>query len=218
MRRLLLLLLMPLMVVAAMAQRNVTGIVVENETGDALPQTTVKLLRTDSTLVKGALTGLDGKFELKAPSAGKYIVQVTCVGFKPYTKNLSVSGDKNVALGTIAMKPDAIMLKGATVTGQAAKVTLKADTFVYNASAYRTPEGSVVEELVKRLPGAQVDENGKITINGKEVKKIMVDGKEFMTGDTKTAMKNLPTSIIERVRAYDQKSDLARVSGIDDGE
>ena len=218
MRRLLLLLLMPLMVVAAMAQRNVTGIVVENETGDALPQTTVKLLRTDSTLVKGALTGLDGKFELKAPSAGKYIVQVTCVGFKPYTKNLSVSGDKNVALGTIAMKPDAIMLKGATVTGQAAKVTLKADTFVYNASAYRTPEGSVVEELVKRLPGAQVDDNGKITINGKEVKKIMVDGKEFMTGDTKTAMKNLPTSIIERVRAYDQKSDLARVSGIDDGE
>ena len=110
------------------------------------------------------------------------------------------------------------MLKGATVTGQAAKVTLKEDTFVYNASAYRTPEGSVVEELVKKLPGAQVDDDGKITINGKEVKKILIDGKEFMTGDTKTAMKNLPTSIVERVKAYDQKSDLARVSGIDDGE
>ncbi len=218
MRRLILLLLMPLAALTAMAQRHVTGTVVENETGDALPQTTVRLLRTDSTLVKGALTGLDGKFELKAPSAGKYIVQVTCVGFKPYTKRVNVSGDKNVALGTITMKPDAVMLKGATVTGQAAKVTLKADTFVYNASAYRTPEGSVVEELVKRLPGAQVDDDGKITINGKEVKKIMVDGKEFMTGDTKTAMKNLPTSIIERVKAYDQKSDLARVSGIDDGE
>lgn len=218
MKRLLLLLLMPMVALVALAQRNVTGTVVENETGDALPQTTVRLLRTDSTLVKGALTKLDGKFSMNAPSAGKYILQVTCVGYKSYTKNISISGDKDVALGTITMKPDAIMLKGATVTGQAAKVTLKADTFVYNASAYRTPEGSVVEELVKRLPGAQIDDAGKITINGKEVKKIMVDGKEFMTGDTKTAMKNLPTSIVERVRAYDQKSDLARVSGIDDGE
>ena len=218
MKRLLLLVLMPLMAVVAMAQRNITGTVVENETGDVLPQTTVRLLRTDSTLVKGALTKLDGQFSLKAPSAGKYILQVTCVGFKPYTKRVTVSGDKDVALGKVALKTDAVMLKGATVTGQAAKVTLKADTFVYNASAYRTPEGSVVEELVKRLPGAQVDDDGKITINGKEVKKIMVDGKEFMTGDTKTAMKNLPTSIIERVKAYDQKSDLARVSGIDDGE
>ena len=218
MRRLLLLMLMPLVAVAVMAQRNVTGTVVESETDEALPQATVKLMRTDSTLVKGALTGLDGKFTLKAPSAGRFIVQVTCVGFKPYTKRINVSGEKNVPMGTIAMSPDAIMLKGATVTGQAAKVTLKADTFVYNASAYRTPEGSVVEELVKRLPGAQVDDDGKITINGKEVKKIMVDGKEFMTGDTKTAMKNLPTSIIERVKAYDQKSDQARVSGVDDGE
>ena len=204
--------------VVALAQRNISGTVLENETGDPIPQTTVRLLKTDSTLVKGVLTGLDGKFMLSAPQAGKYIVQVTCVGFKAYAKNITIKGDKDVALGTVAMRPDAIMLKGATVTGQAAKVTLKADTFVYNASAYRTPEGSAVEELVKRLPGAQVDDDGKITINGKEVKKIMVDGKEFMTGDTKTAMKNLPTSIIERVKAYDQKSDLARVSGVDDGE
>ena len=204
--------------VVALAQRNISGTVVENETGDPIPQTTVRLLKTDSTLVKGVLTGLDGKFMLSAPQAGKYIVQVTCVGFKAYAKNITIKGDKDVALGTVAMRPDAIMLKGATVTGQAANVTLKADTFVYNASAYRTPEGSAVEELVKRLPGAQVDDDGKITINGKEVKKIMVDGKEFMTGDTKTAMKNLPTSIIERVKAYDQKSDLARVSGVDDGE
>ncbi len=84
-------------------------------------------------------------------------MQVTCVGFKPYTKTVNVTADKDVSLGTVELKPDAIMLKGATVTGQAAKVTLKADTFIYNASAYRTPEGSVVEELVKRLPGAQVD-------------------------------------------------------------
>ena len=218
MKRHLLLMLMPLIAVVAMAQRNVTGTVVEDETGDPLPQTTVKLLKTDSTLVKGALTNMEGKFTLKAPSDGKYIVQVTCVGFKPFTKRVDVSGDKNVALGDVMMKPDAIMLKGATITGQAAKVTLKADTFIYNASAYRTPEGSVVEELVRRLPGAEVSDDGSVKINGKQVKKILVDGKEFMTGDTKTAMKNLPTNIIDRIKAYDKQSDLARVSGIEDGE
>jgi len=204
--------------IIAMAQRSITGKVIENDSQDPVAQTTVRLLKTDSTMVKGVLTDLNGQFSLKAPATGRYIIQVTCVGFKTYTKRINVTADKNVALGTIALSPDAIMLKGATVTGHAAKVTVKADTFVYNASAYRTPEGSVVEELVRRLPGAQVDDSGKITINGKEVKKILIDGKEFMTGDTKTAMKNLPTSIVERVRAYDQKSDQARVTGIDDGE
>lgn len=202
----------------AMAQRNITGKVLESDSQEPVAQTTVRLLKTDSTLVTGSLTDLEGKFRVKAPSAGNYIVQITCVGFKTYTKNVKVGGDKDVALGTVSLQPDAIMLKGATITGQAAKVTVKEDTFVYNASAYRTPEGSVIEELVRRLPGAQVDDDGKVTINGKEVKKILIDGKEFMTGDTKTAMKNLPTSIVERVKAYDQRSDLARVSGIDDGE
>ncbi len=209
---------MPFVALVAMAQRNVTGTVVEDETGDPLPQTTVKLLKTDSTLVKGTLTNLEGHFTVKAPSNGTFIIQVTCVGFKPFTKRIKVDSEKDVALGTVAMNPDAIMLKGATVTGQAAKVTLKADTFVYNAAAFRTPEGSVVEELVRRLPGAEVSDDGTIKINGKEVKKILVDGKEFMTGDTKTAMKNLPTNIIDRIKAYDQQSDMARVSGIEDGE
>ena len=204
--------------IQVIAQRNISGKVIESDSQEPVAQTTVRLLKSDSTMVTGSLTNLDGIFRVKAPANGNYIVQVTCVGFKPYTKNVKIAADKDIALGTIELKPDAIMLKGATVTGQAAKVTLKEDTFVYNASAYRTPEGSVVEELVKKLPGAQVDDDGKIIINGKEVKKILIDGKEFMTGDTKTAMKNLPTSIVERVKAYDQKSDLARVSGIDDGE
>ena len=217
-KRLLLILLMPLMAVVALAQRNITGLVVEGDTEEGVPQTTVKLLKPDSTLAKGALTDLEGRFTVKAPQNGKYIIQVTCVGFKPYTKEVTVSGDKDVALGTITLKADAIMLKGATVTGHAAKVTLKADTFIYNAAAFRTPEGSVVEELVRRLPGAEVSDDGTVKINGKQVKKILVDGKEFMTGDTKTAMKNLPTNIIDRIKAYDQQSDMARISGIQDGE
>jgi len=217
MRRLTLIFLALMAALVSMAQ-HVTGTVTESDTQEPLAQTSVRLLKTDSSFVAGALTNLQGRFRVKAPAAGRYILQITSVGYKTYTQRVTANADKDVNVGKISLDTDAVMLKGATVTGQAAKVTLKADTFVYNASAYRTPEGSVVEELVKRLPGAQVDDDGKITINGKEVKKIMVDGKEFMTGDTKTALKNLPTSIIERVKAYDQKSDLARVSGIDDGE
>ena len=201
----------------AFAQRTVSGKVVEEDTKDAVIQATAALLSSEK-VVANAVTNTEGNFSIKAPKDGSYTLKVTYVGFKTYTKKITIADGKNVQVGTISLAPDAIMLKGATVTAHASKVTLKADTFVYNANAFRTPEGSVVEELVKRLPGAEVDDDGTIKINGKEVKKILVDGKEFMTGDTKTALKNLPTNIIDRIKSYDQKSDLARVSGIDDGE
>lgn len=218
MKRLLLFFAFAMSAMFAMAQRAITGTTVESDSQEPLPQATVKLLKTDSTLVKGVLTNVNGVFKITAPSDGRYILRVSCVGFKNYTKRITVSGGKDVALGKINMSADAIMLQGATVTANVAKVQAKGDTLEYNAAAYRTPEGSAIEELVKRLPGVTVSEDGKITHNGKEVKKILVDGKEFMTGDTQTAMKNLPTYIIEKVRAYDEKSDLAKVSGIDDGE
>ena len=201
----------------AFAQRTVTGKVVEQDTKDAVIQATASLLSGEK-VVANAVTNTEGSFSIKAPSNGDYTLRVTYVGFKTYSKSIKIADDKNLPVGTITLAPDAIMLKGATVTAHAAKVTMKADTFVYNASAYRVPEGSVVEELVRRLPGAEVSDDGTVKINGKEVKKILVDGKEFMTGDTKTAMKNLPTSIIDRIKAYDQQSDLARISGIEDGE
>lgn len=218
MKRLSLTLVCALVVMVAWAQRQITGTAVESDTQEPLPAATVKLLKSDSTLVKGVLTSTNGGFNIKAPSDGRYIIKVTCVGFKNYTKRITVSDGKDISLGKINMKSDAIMLQGATVTANVAKVQAKGDTLEYNAAAYRTPEGSAIEELVKRLPGVTVSDDGKITHNGKEVTKILVDGKEFMTGDTKTAMKNLPTYIVEKVRAYDEKSDLARVSGIDDGE
>lgn len=208
-----------LVAVVSMGQsRTITGTLTDSDTKEGVLQVTVQLLRQDSTYIKGVLSDNDGHFKLSAPSNGTYILKMSSIGYKTLTKRVRIANDKNLVLGNISFKQDAIMLKGATVTGQAAKVTLKEDTFEYNAAAYRTPEGSVVEELVKKLPGAQVDDDGKITINGKEVKKILVDGKEFMTGDTKTAMKNLPTSIIDKIKAYDEKSDMAKVTGIDDGE
>ena len=219
MKKSILMMLLLLVSIASFAQeRLVSGAIIDRDTKDPVEQVTVQLLKTDSTYVTGAISNEKGLFHLNAPENGKYLLKITSVGYKPTVKRVVIEQDKNLVLGNVVVGADAIMLKGAVVTAMAQKVTLKEDTFVYNSAAYRTPEGSVVEELVKRLPGAEVSDDGTIKINGKEVKKILVDGKEFMTGDTKTALKNLPTSIIDKIKAYDEKSDLSKVTGIDDGE
>ena len=218
MRKSLLLLLLTLMSMAVSAQnRQITGMLEDRDTKEPMMQAAIQLLKMDSTYVTGTVSNEKGLFFVNAPANGKYLLRISSVGYPTTVKRIVIAQDKDLALGRIVMGAEAIMLKGATVTARANKVTLKEDTFVYNSAAYRTPEGSTIEELVKRLPGAQVSDDGTITINGKTVKKILVDGKEFMTGDTKTALKNIPTSIIEKIKAYDQKSDLARVTGIDDG-
>ena len=199
-------------------ERTITGTLIDKESKEGVMQVTIQLLKTDSTFVTGSVSDMDGHFSVKAPENGKYILKMSAIGYKTMTRDVAISDDNDFTFGKVNMETDAVMLKEVIANGVAAKVVIKEDTFVYNAAAYRTPEGSVIEELVKRLPGAQIDDSGKITINGKEVKKIMVDGKEFMTGDTQTALKNLPTSIIEKVKAYDEKSDLAKMTGVDDGE
>lgn len=218
-RKILLFMLLVVSALTASAQEcRLTGSVIDKDTKEKMEQTTVQLLRKDSSYVAGTVTDDRGEFALKVDRKGAYILKISSVGYDNTYRNVHVTDPaKDIRLGEITAKASAIMLKGTTVTANAAKVTLSKDTFVYNAAAFRTPEGSTIEELVKRLPGAQVGDDGKITINGKEVKKIKVDGKEFMVGDTKTAMKNLPTSIVNKVKAYDEKSDLAKVTGIDDG-
>ncbi len=219
MKKSILTMLLLLMAIASFAQqRLISGQITDRDTKEAIEQVTVQLLKSDSTYVAGAISNENGLFHVTAPANGKYLLKISSVGYKSTVKRIQISDNKDLAMGKIVLGAEAIMLKGAVVTAMAQKVTLKEDTFVYNSSAYRTPEGSVVEELVKRLPGAEVSDDGTIKINGKEVKKILVDGKEFMTGDTKTALKNLPTSIIEKIKAYDEKSDLSKVTGIDDGE
>lgn len=219
MKKSILTMLLLLMAIASFAQqRLISGQITDRDTKEAIEQVTIQLLKSDSTYVAGAISNENGLFHVTAPANGKYLLKISSVGYKSTMKRIQIFDNKDLAMGKIVLGAEAIMLKGAVITAMAQKVTLKEDTFVYNSSAYRTPEGSVVEELVKRLPGAEVSDDGTIKINGKEVKKILVDGKEFMTGDTKTALKNLPTSIIEKIKAYDEKSDLSKVTGIDDGE
>lgn len=208
-------------VAVAQSKFNVTGSVIERGIQEPIMSATVQVLSLpDSAFVTGAATSVDGAFEIKGVKKGKYALKVSYIGYQSriVALDLTKQKDKDVEMGYITLETDAVMLKEAQVTANAAKVQVTGDSLVYNASAYRLPEGSALEELVKRLPGAEVDNDGNVKINGKEVKKILVDGKEFFLNDTKVAMKNFNTDIIDRIKSYERKSDLARVTGIDDGE
>ena len=217
-------LLMTLCFIPAFAQSGgsrvtVSGTVVDGVDKSPVIQAGVQILSVrDSAVVAGNVTDLDGRFRLSA-RPGKYLLKISYIGYKSDFRLINLSsGRPRLNVGEISLETDAVMLAEAVVVAEALEVVAKEDTLVYNSSAYRVPEGSALEELVKKLPGAEVDESGKITINGKEITKIMVDGKEFFADDPNIAMKNLPVNIIDKISAYDKQSDMARMTGIDDGE
>ena len=198
---------------------SVAGSVVDEMDGTPIVQATVQLLSLpDSAMVVGDVTNLDGQFKLTT-RPGKYVLKVSFVGYLSYIKQVQLTSSKPlVNLGKIILKSDAIMLKEAVVTAEAPQVTVSGDTLGYSASAYRTSEGAALEELVKKIPGAEVDDEGNVKLNGKEIKKLLVDGKEFFGGDVKTGLQNLPANMVDKINAYDRQSDNARITGIDDGE
>ena len=180
-------------------------------------EATIRLLSAkDSAFVKGGTTNLNGKFTLQGVKQGSYIVQSSYIGYDNAYANVKVgSGNANVK---IVMKESTIMLKEMVVTGVKTEITVKEDTIEYNAGSYKTQPNAVMEDLLKKLPGVEVDSDGKITAGGKEVKKILIDGEEFFSDDPKVASKNLPVEMINKLQVIDRKSDLARLTGVDDGE
>ena len=196
----------------------ISGHLLDNDQKEPLALVTIQLFwANDSSFVGGTVSNEDGNFSILAPSSGTFRLRFSSMGFQKLEREVTVRRNRNLDLGNILLSPDAKLLKEAVVTSRPAQVAVRKDTLVYNPDAFRTPEGSLVEELIKRMPGAEVDEDGNITINGKQVKKILIDGKEFMLGDVETAIKNLPVSIIQNVKFYDQQSDQARITGIEDG-
>lgn len=197
----------------------ISGQLLDADEKEPVLQATVQLFTAnDSTFVGGTVSDNKGNFSIEAPSNGTYRLKISSIGYQTIEREVTLRRDQNQELGSLRMSPESVMLKETIVTAQAPQVVVKKDTLVYNPDAFRTPEGSAIEELIKRMPGAEVDEDGNITVNGKEVKKILLDGKEFMLGDVETALKNLPVSIIQNVKFYDQQSDQARITGIEDGE
>lgn len=215
------LLILCLCSLVATAQKvTVSGVVMDGSLNEPMTGASVVLLQPkDSAQSAGISTDLEGRFKLPAVKAGNYIMRISYMGFQTYYRNIVLpKNNKSINLGTITLQENSKIMKEAEVTARVAQVEMKADTFVFNADAYRMPEGSMLEELVKKLPGAEIDDEGNIKINGKSVSKIMVDGKEYFQNDTKMALKNLPSKLIKKLKSYDKKSDYSRITGIDDGE
>ena len=205
---------------AGAAQSYVVSGTAENaRTGSAVEFASAVLMRADSTGVVSSLTDENGSFVLCTKTPGRYIVKLSYVGFSPLFRNVELTEKADsIALGPLKMESAEKVLGTAVVSTAAARVEQKEDTTVFNASAYRVPEGSTLEALVKQLPGVEVSDEGKIKWNGKEVKEMLVNGKDFFKGDTKVAMKNLPTELVSKIKAYDKVSDYTEQTGIDDGE
>ena len=209
------------MCVAAVAQKTqVSGRVLDSEEGEALAYATVQLMKPDSvSMVTGGTTNGRGAFLIKNVPVGTYLVKVSYIGYHNFFRPLEVkAGQLEVQVGTVLLTPSSVTLQAAVVEGQLRQMEMKDDTLVFNANAFRVPEGSVLEELIRKLPGVEVSDDGTIKVNGKTVSKILVGGKEFFGNDKSMAMKNLPSEIVDRVKTYDRQSDMARMTGIDDGE
>ena len=219
-RNILLFILSFAMAVSAVAQQFVvTGKAIDGKSKNAVDFASAVLLHADSTAVTATTTNDDGTFKLQAKDAGRYIVKLSYVGFKPLTRIVELSTEKDsIDLGTLQMASNDKVLGTATVTATAARVEQKDDTTMFSASAYRVPAGSTLESLIKQLPGVEVSDDGTIKWNGKTVQEFLINGKDFFKGDTKTAMKNLPTELVSKIKAYDKKSDYTEQTGIDDGE
>lgn len=198
---------------------DVSGTLVSGTHQSPLSGASVRLMRdnADSTFVAATSAGRDGSFRLGGVARGKYLVSFSFLGYETLTRRVTMA-DKNIDMGRVTMAESSILLQETTVVGVKTEIVVKEDTIEYNADSYRTQPNAVVEDLLKRLPGVEVDSEGKITANGKEITKILVDGEEFFSDDPKVATKNLPVNIVDKLQVIDRKSDLARLTGVDDGE
>lgn len=202
-----------------MSAADVSGTLVSGTDQSPLSGASVRLMRdnADSTFVAATSASRDGSFRLGGVARGKYLVSFSFLGYETLTRRVTMA-DKNINMGRVTMAESSILLQETTVVGVKTEIVVKEDTIEYNADSYRTQPNAVVEDLLKRLPGVEVDSEGKITANGKEITKILVDGEEFFSDDPKVATKNLPVNIVDKLQVIDRKSDLARLTGVDDGE
>ena len=196
------------------------GIVADSTTKQPLSFATVTLLNIkDSSAVDGGLTNIKGEFNIPNVRTGKYILKIAFMGYKSIIyPQVIKSGNKEIIVGPFLLASNATTLGEVVVIGQKAPVVVKTDTIEFTAVNFKTEKNDVVEEMIKKLPGVQVDKDGNIQAHGKDVTKVLVDGKPFFGNDPKLATQNLPAEMIDKIQVIDQKSDQAQFTKIDDGQ
>ena len=202
---------------SAQAQYSVKLKLIDDKTGEPVAFATASLTPKGATTAsKYVLTDDKGQASITKVAKGEYSIKAEIMGYKTYTHELTV--DKNINLGDIRMEEDAVALDAAKVSAVGNPITIKKDTIEYNASSFKTSDNDMLEQLLKKLPGVEVEADGSITANGETIKKITIDGKTFFLDDPQLASKNIPAKIIDKVKVVEKKSDQAMFTGIDDGE
>ncbi len=204
----------------AQSPGTIRGAVVDSISRKPLLEASVSLLSArDSSLVTFGITDGEGKFVFPKVAEGQYRVLVTYVGYRSRARRVSVTAANPAAdAGTIDLVAQSQTLTEVSVQGEKAPIAVKGDTLEFNAGSFKTRPNAQVEELLKKLPGVQVDRDGTVTAQGQAVTKILVDGKPFFGNDPKMATRNLPADIIDKVQLFDQLSEQSAFSGVDDGD
>ena len=199
---------------------SVKGIVFDTISKQPVVAATITVLqRSDSSLVTFTMTNSSGIFSLNNIGYGDYRLLITHISYHNSNKYFLINDkNKNVDLGNVIVYDKEKVLEEIVLLAEAPPVTLVGDTVQYNAGSFKTKPNAVVEDLLKKLPGVQVAKDGTVKAQGQEVKKILVDGKEFFGNDPKIATKNLPADAVDKVQVYDKPSDIAQLTGFDDGQ
>ena len=221
MKRLLTTLIISILTLSTFAQMpmqqpfELTGKVVDSKTGEGLMGAIIKATSSDGGSGTFAVADSVGSFTLKFEQFGRYEIEYSCIGYKSKTSSQQWIY-RGAKLGTTKLKEDATVLKEVTVTGLANRATVKGDTLVYSADAFKVMDGASAAELVNKMPGITVDREG-VKAQGEKVQKLTVDGKEFFEYDPQLALNTLPAEVVRDVQVYDKKSDKAEMTGFDDG-
>lgn len=198
----------------------VTGKALNTKDKSAIEYATavVRKLGTDSAIVGSGLTGQNGVFKIDDLPNGKYKLTLAFLGLRSIVKEFELnSAQPGINFGDLQMDDTGVDLQAVVVTGDVAPVKVKKDTLEFNAGAFKVKENAVVEDVLKKLPGVEVSKDGTITTQGETIKKVRVDGKDFMGNDPLLATRNLPADMIDKIQIIDDMSEQAKFSGVDDG-
>ena len=196
---------------------SLTGSLFDDEVKPLSSGTVVLLNPVDSTMEYFGITTAEGQFEIRNIKEGSYLLQASFIGFTTFYHAIGIPRAEGSDLGDIVMQPLPVALEGAEVVGEAVPLQISGDTVIYNAAAFKTRPDAMTEELLKKLPGVEVDRAGNIKALGEDVNTVYVDGKEFFGSDPTVATRNIPADAIDKVKVYDKKSDESEFTGIDDG-
>ena len=191
--------------------------VLQDENGEPVPYATVSVYKQGSTKpYKYALSASDGKVSIEKVAHGKYTFKAELLGYKDFTKDIEVK-DYYIDLGTVKMEEDKQTLDAASVSATGNPIIIKKDTIEYNASSFKTTDNDMLVDLLKKLPGIEVGDDGSVTANGETISKITIGGKTFFLDDPQLATQNLPAKIVEKIKVVRKKSEQAEFTGIEDG-